>query len=125
MLPFGINELPHFQGGRSVVVRKIWRRRGVSPLRSRGSHTSTLLVIPLASKPSTMSHIPPNLAHSTGLCGEAYPHSSEASGGEDLDIEEPVSGWDCSTLHFHATLAGMLNATLIRNKVLEVGQPRE
>ena len=51
--------------------------------------------------------------HSIALCGEAYPHSSEASGGEDLDIEEPVSGWDCSTLHFHATLAGMLSATLI------------
>ena len=56
--------------------------------------------------------------HSTELCGEACPHSSEAYGGEDLDIEEPVSGWDCSTLHFHATLAGMLSATLIRNKVV-------
>ena len=42
-----------------------------------------------------------------------------------MDIEEPVSGWDCSTLHFHATLAGMLSATLIRNKVIQVGQPRE
>ena len=25
--------------------------------------------------------------HATELCGEACPHSSEASGGEDLDIE--------------------------------------
>jgi hypothetical protein len=63
--------------------------------------------------------------HSTELCGEACPHSSEASGGEALDIEEPVSGWDCSTLHFHATLAGMLSATLVRNKVIEVRESRE
>jgi hypothetical protein len=63
--------------------------------------------------------------HSTELCGEACPHSSEASRGEDLDIEEPVAGWDCSTLHFHATLAGMLSATLIRNKVIQVRKSRE
>src|SRR5215471_2437850 len=65
------------------------------------------------------------LPHSTALCGEACPHSSEASGGEDLDIEEPVSGWDGSTLHFHATLASMLSATLIRNQVIQVRESRE
>ena len=42
-----------------------------------------------------------------------------------MDIEEPVAGWDCSTLHFHATLAGMLSATLIRNKVIQVRESRE
>ena len=42
-----------------------------------------------------------------------------------MDIEEPVSGWNCSTLHFHATLAGMLSATLIRNQVIEVRESRE
>src|SRR5215813_1270847 len=62
---------------------------------------------------------------SIALCGEACPYSSEASGGEDLDIEEPISGWDCSTLHFHATLAGMLSATLIWNQVIEVRESRE
>src|SRR5215467_13535049 len=65
------------------------------------------------------------IPHSIALCGEACPHSSEASGGMDLDIEEPISGWDCSTLHFHATLAGMLSATLIRNKVIQVRESRE
>jgi len=29
-----------------------------------------------------------------------------------LDIEELVSGWDCSPLHFHPTLPGMLSPTL-------------
>src|SRR5262245_27435239 len=61
--------------------------------------------------------------HSTGLCGEACPHSSEASRGEDLDIEEPVSGWDYSTLHFHSTLPGMLGSSLIGDQVIEVRQP--
>ena len=42
-----------------------------------------------------------------------------------MDIEEPISGWDCSTLHFHATLAGMLSATLIRKKVIQVRKSRE
>src|SRR5262245_18294249 len=67
----------------------------------------------------------PEMPHSIELCGEACPHSSEAAGGEDLDIEEPISGWDCSPLHFHATLAGMLSATLICNQVIEVRESRE
>jgi hypothetical protein len=56
--------------------------------------------------------------HSIGLCGGACHHSSKASGGEDLDIEEPVSGWDCSPLHFHPTLPGMLSPTLIGGQVI-------
>src|SRR4029450_10566543 len=62
------------------------------------------------------------LPHSIGLCGEAYPHSSEASRGEDLDIEEPVSGWDYATLHFHATLPGMLGSSLIWHQIVQVSE---
>jgi len=61
-------------------------------------------------------------AHSTGLCGEACPHSSEASRGEDLDIEEPVSGWDSSTLHFYSTLPGRLGSSLIGHQIVQVSE---
>jgi transposase len=33
-----------------------------------------------------------SLAHSPGFSGRGYPRSSKASGGEDLQIEEPVRG---------------------------------
>src|SRR6266851_5462777 len=32
MLPFGINELPHFQGGRSDAERQRWLRESLTPL---------------------------------------------------------------------------------------------
>ena len=38
--------------------------------------------------------------------------SPKASGGENVDIEEPVSCWGCSSLHFYPTLPGMLLAPL-------------
>src|SRR5262249_20262760 len=46
--------------------------------------------------------------------------SSKASRREDLEIEQPVACWDCSSFHFHPTLASMLGATLIRYQVVEV-----
>ncbi len=50
---------------------------------------------------------------------------SKASGGKDLEIEQPVSCWDCSSFDFHATLPGMYGPTLIRDKVIQVGQSRQ
>ena len=52
-------------------------------------------------------------------------HSSKTSGGEDLQIEEPVCCGYSSAFHFHATLTRMLGATLIRDEVVQVGEPRE
>jgi hypothetical protein len=63
--------------------------------------------------------------HSTELRGRGYHHSSKASGGEDLQIEEPVGCGYASAFHFHATLPRMLGATLIRDEVVQVGEPRE
>lgn len=40
-----------------------------------------------------------------GWCSTTSP---KASGGEDVDSEEPVLYWDCSSLHFYPTLPGML-----------------
>jgi hypothetical protein len=56
--------------------------------------------------------------HSTGLCGGTCHPSAKASRGEDLQVEEPVSRWDCSAFHFHPTVAGMLRSTLIRDQVV-------
>jgi ABC-type transport system substrate-binding protein len=59
-------------------------------------------------------HAPwPDFPHSTELRGRACHRSAKASGGEDLQVEEPVSCWDFASFHFHATLAGMLSPTLI------------
>ena len=52
-------------------------------------------------------------------------HSAKASRGEDLEIEEPVSCRDSSAFHFHTTLPGMLGPTLIRDEVVQMGEPRE
>ena len=49
----------------------------------------------------------------------------KASGGEALQIEEPVCGGDSSAFHFHTTLVGMLGATLIRDEVIQVRKPCE
>jgi hypothetical protein len=58
------------------------------------------------------------LPHSTELRGEVCHRSAKASGGEDLQVEKPVSCWDCASFHFHATVAGMLGPTLIRDEVV-------
>src|SRR5262249_9570193 len=55
----------------------------------------------------------PKISHSTELRGEACHRSAKASGGEDLQVEEPVTCGDGASLNFHATLAGMLGSTLI------------
>src|SRR5215475_1429258 len=47
----------------------------------------------------------------------SIPHSAKASGGEDLDVEEPVVCWDAPTFHLHSTLPSMLSPTLITNGV--------
>src|SRR5215813_6875574 len=65
------------------------------------------------------------MAHSTELRGGVCHRSAKASGGEDLQVEKPVSCWDLASFHFHATLAGMLRPTLIRDEVVEVGEPGE
>ena len=49
----------------------------------------------------------------------------QASRGEDLEIEPPVSCRDCAAFEFHATLTRMLGPTLIRHQVIQVCQPRE
>ena len=64
-----------------------------------------------------------NMPHSTRFSGKGCHHSSKAPGGEDLEIEEPVSCGDCSSFHFDATLAGMLGSTLIRHQVIQVREP--
>jgi len=64
-------------------------------------------------------------SHSTELRGGTCHRSAKASGGEDLQVEEPVACWDCASFHFHATLAGMLGPTLIRDEVVQVGEPGE
>jgi len=42
-----------------------------------------------------------------------------------LQVEEPISGWNGSSFDFHPTLPGMLSPTLIRDQVVQVGEPRE
>jgi hypothetical protein len=64
-------------------------------------------------------------AHSTGLCGGTCHPSPKASRGEDLQVEEPVSRGDCSSFHFHPTVAGMLRSTLIRDQVIQVRESRQ
>jgi hypothetical protein len=60
------------------------------------------------------------LPHSTGFSGGVWHRSAKASRGENLEIEEPVSCWDCSSFHFHTTLTRMLGSTLIRDEVVQV-----
>ncbi len=60
------------------------------------------------------------ISHSTQFSGGACPHSSKASGGENLEVEEPVAWWDCASFHFDPTLSGMFGSTLIRDQVVEV-----
>jgi hypothetical protein len=65
------------------------------------------------------------IPHSTGFSGSGCYRSSEASGGEDLQIEAPVCGGDSSAFHFYATLPRMHGPTLIRDQVVQMCQPRE
>jgi hypothetical protein len=63
-----------------------------------------------------------SIPHSTQFSGGVCPHSSEASGGENLEVEEPVACWDCSSLDFHPTLPSMLSTALVGDQVVEVRQ---
>jgi hypothetical protein len=63
--------------------------------------------------------------HSTEVSGGVCHRSSKAPRGEDLEIEQPVSCGDCSSFHFHATLAGMLGPTLIQPQVIQGREPRQ
>src|SRR5215471_15221854 len=65
------------------------------------------------------------IPHSTRFSGGVCHSLSKASGGEDLQIEEPVYCRYSSAFHFHATLPGMYGPTLIRDEVIQVGQPRQ
>jgi hypothetical protein len=60
-----------------------------------------------------------DLSHSTEFSGGVRHRSSKASRGEDVQIEQPVSCWDCSSFHFHATLASVLGATLVGYQVIQ------
>src|SRR4029450_3491327 len=64
-------------------------------------------------------------SHATPLSGKESHRSSKPSRREDLDIEEPVACRYASAFHFHPTLAGMPSATLIRDQVVQVCEPRE
>src|SRR5712691_531124 len=63
--------------------------------------------------------------HSTRFSGKGYHRSSKASRREDVQVEEPVACGDCSSFHFHATLAGMLRAPLVGHEVVQMGQPSQ
>src|SRR5262245_27781199 len=65
------------------------------------------------------------MTHSTRFSGGVWYRSSKASGGEDLQIEEPVACRDCSSFHFHSTLARVLRPALIGDEVVQVGESRE
>src|SRR6266850_1095449 len=63
--------------------------------------------------------------HSPGFSGKGCHGSAKPSGGEDLDIEEPVACRDSPAFHLHPTLPGMLSPPLIRDQVVQVRQARE
>ena len=49
----------------------------------------------------------------------------KATGGEDLQVEEPVSCRDGASFDFHPARPSMLGATLIRHEVVQVRQAPE
>jgi hypothetical protein len=51
--------------------------------------------------------------------------ASQASRGEDLQIEEPIIGGYSPAFHCHPALTGMLRPTLIGDQVVQVRQPRQ
>src|SRR5215831_15922719 len=65
------------------------------------------------------------LSHSTQFSGGVCYRLSKASRREDLQVEEPVACWDCSSFDFHPTLAGMLSAPLVGHQVVQMGQPAQ
>ena len=65
------------------------------------------------------SHTPPNYVVERVIV------LSKASGSEELQIEKPVCGGYASAFDFYATLASVLRPTLIRDEVVQVGEPRE
>ena len=67
----------------------------------------------------------PEFPHSIQFSGGVCHSLSKASGGEDLEIEQPVSCWDCSSFDFYTTLPGMYGPTLIRDEVIQVCESRE
>jgi len=79
----------------------------------------------IASLVLTIDGLQPEKAHSTQFSGKEYHRSSKASRREDLQVEEPVSCWDCSSFDFHHTLAGMLSAPLVGHEVVQMGQPAQ
>jgi hypothetical protein len=62
-----------------------------------------------------------NFPHSTEFSGGACHRSSKSSGGEDLQIEEPILGGDCVSFRFHSSLSGMLSTTLVGHEVVQMG----
>jgi hypothetical protein len=71
----------------------------------------------------TAVDVAPAFPHSPGFRGNGCYRSAKPSGGEDLEIEEPVSGRYASTFHFHATLASVLSPTLRGDQIIEVRSP--
>src|SRR5215831_1912479 len=63
--------------------------------------------------------------HSTQFSGKEYHRSPKASRREDLQVEEPVACWDCSSFDFHTTLAGMLSTPLVGHEVVQMGEPSQ
>jgi len=57
-------------------------------------------------------------AHSTGFSGSVCHRSAKASRREDLQIKEPIMCRYSSAFDFHATLPGMLGATLVGHQVV-------
>jgi|SRR5215813_11787984 len=74
--------------------------------------------------PALQPHLAEN-SHSTALRGGGCHRSTKASRGGDLDIEESVACWDGASFHWHVTLTRMLGSTLIRNEIVQVGEPRQ
>src|SRR5262244_3073690 len=65
------------------------------------------------------------MPHSTRFRGKKCHRSAKPSGGQDLEVEQPVVCWDCSSFDFYSTLSGMDGATLIRHQVVQMRQPRQ
>src|SRR5713101_7102855 len=65
------------------------------------------------------------ISHSTELRGGVCQSSSKAARREDLQIEQPILCWDFSSFYFYPTLTRMLGATLIRDQVVQVREPRQ
>jgi hypothetical protein len=53
------------------------------------------------------------------------PRLSNASGSEDLEIEEPISCGDCTSFHLHPTLPSMLGTTLAGHQVVQMCEPSQ